>query len=76
MVKVTVFRILSHPSYCSSTCVGCSETLLLEEPTYLGVTSVSCDDRTINSIYQLFLVWTFMGNDLSLIFIPYVCFDS
>ena len=42
----------------------------------LGVTSISSDDRTINSIYQLFLVWTFMGNDLSLIFIPYVCFDS
>ncbi|CAD7671714.1 unnamed protein product [Nyctereutes procyonoides] len=37
----------------------------------LGVTSLSCDDRTINSIYQLFLAWTLMGSDLGLIFLSY-----
>ncbi|XP_047679379.1 putative olfactory receptor 56B2 [Prionailurus viverrinus] len=38
----------------------------------LGVTSLSCDDRTINSIYQLLLAWTLMGSDLALIFLSYV----
>ncbi|CAK7315354.1 Putative olfactory receptor 56B2 [Vulpes lagopus] len=37
----------------------------------LGVTSLSCDDRTINSIYQLFLAWTLMASDLGLIFLSY-----
>ncbi|XP_025843022.2 olfactory receptor 56B2-like [Vulpes vulpes] len=37
----------------------------------LGVTSLSCDDRTINSIYQLLLAWTLMGSDLGLIFLSY-----
>eukprot|EP00071_Canis_lupus_P029919 XP_022263476.1 putative olfactory receptor 56B2 isoform X2 [Canis lupus familiaris] len=30
----------------------------------LGVTRLSCDDRTINSIYQLFLAWTLMSQQL------------
>ncbi|XP_007083324.1 putative olfactory receptor 56B2 [Panthera tigris] len=38
----------------------------------LGVTSLSCDDRTINSVYQLLLAWTLMGSDLALIFLSYV----
>ncbi|XP_006094708.1 putative olfactory receptor 56B2 [Myotis lucifugus] len=37
----------------------------------LGVTSLSCDDRTINSIYQLLLAWTLMGSDLGLIILSY-----
>ncbi|XP_006870382.1 PREDICTED: putative olfactory receptor 56B2-like [Chrysochloris asiatica] len=37
----------------------------------LGVTSLSCDDRTINSIYQLLLAWTLMGSDLGMIILSY-----
>uniref|UniRef100_A0A452R4E7 G-protein coupled receptors family 1 profile domain-containing protein n=1 Tax=Ursus americanus TaxID=9643 RepID=A0A452R4E7_URSAM len=37
----------------------------------LGVTRLSCDDRTINSIYQVLLAWTLMGSDLGLIFLSY-----
>ncbi|KAK7800328.1 LOW QUALITY PROTEIN: hypothetical protein U0070_013423, partial [Myodes glareolus] len=37
----------------------------------LGVTSLSCDDRKINSINQLILAWTIMGGDLGLIMISY-----
>ncbi|XP_023397821.2 putative olfactory receptor 56B2 [Loxodonta africana] len=37
----------------------------------LGVTSLSCDDRTINSMYQLLLAWTFMGSDLGMIILSY-----
>uniref|UniRef100_A0A8C3W328 Olfactory receptor family 56 subfamily B member 2 pseudogene n=1 Tax=Catagonus wagneri TaxID=51154 RepID=A0A8C3W328_9CETA len=37
----------------------------------LGVTSLSCDNRTINSIYQLLLAWTLMGGDLGLIILSY-----
>ena len=38
----------------------------------LGVTSLSCDDKRINSVCQLLLAWTLMGSDLSLIIISYV----
>ncbi|XP_040113581.1 putative olfactory receptor 56B2 [Oryx dammah] len=38
----------------------------------LGVTSLSCDDKRINSVYQLLLAWTLMGSDLGLIIISYV----
>ncbi|KAL1774679.1 olfactory receptor 56B2 [Sigmodon hispidus] len=37
----------------------------------LGVTSLSCDDRKINSINQMVLAWTIMGGDLGLIMISY-----
>ncbi|XP_032751722.1 putative olfactory receptor 56B2 [Rattus rattus] len=37
----------------------------------LGVTSLACDDRKINSINQLFLAWTLMGSDLGLIMVSY-----
>ncbi|XP_076970884.1 olfactory receptor 56B2, partial [Tamandua tetradactyla] len=37
----------------------------------LGVTSLSCDDRMVNSIYQLFLAWTLMGSDLGMIILSY-----
>ncbi|XP_002708794.3 putative olfactory receptor 56B2 [Oryctolagus cuniculus] len=37
----------------------------------LGVTSLACDDRKINSINQLFLAWTIMGSDLGLIILSY-----
>ncbi|XP_057605352.1 putative olfactory receptor 56B2 [Hippopotamus amphibius kiboko] len=37
----------------------------------LGVTSLSCDDRRINSVYQLSLAWTLMGSDLGLIIVSY-----
>ncbi|XP_037695587.1 putative olfactory receptor 56B2 [Choloepus didactylus] len=38
----------------------------------LGVTSLSCDDRWVNSIYQLILAWTLMGSDLGMIILSYV----
>ncbi|XP_040587475.1 putative olfactory receptor 56B2 [Mesocricetus auratus] len=38
----------------------------------LGVTSLSCDDRTVNSISQLIIAWVIMGGDLGLIMISYV----
>ncbi|KAJ1075742.1 hypothetical protein K5549_020051, partial [Capra hircus] len=37
----------------------------------LGVTSLSCDDRTVNSVYQLLLAWILMGSDLGLILVSY-----
>ncbi|EHA98678.1 Putative olfactory receptor 56B2 [Heterocephalus glaber] len=37
----------------------------------LGVTSLSCDDRNINSINQLVLAWIVMGSDLGLIVLSY-----
>nr|XP_027798595.1 putative olfactory receptor 56B2 [Marmota flaviventris] len=37
----------------------------------LGVTSLSCDDRKINSINQIFLAWLIMGSDLCLIIVSY-----
>ncbi|XP_074046572.1 olfactory receptor 56B1-like [Macrotis lagotis] len=37
----------------------------------LGVTSLACDDRRLNRIYQLVLAWTLMGGDLSLIILSY-----
>ncbi|XP_027263853.1 putative olfactory receptor 56B2 [Cricetulus griseus] len=37
----------------------------------LGVTSLSCDDRTVNSINQLVIAWAIMGGDLGLIMISY-----
>ncbi|XP_046298043.1 putative olfactory receptor 56B2 [Marmota monax] len=39
--------------------------------TNLGVTSLSCDDRKINSINQIFLAWLIMGSDLGLIILSY-----
>lgn len=36
-----------------------------------GVTNLSCDDRTINSIYQLLLAWTIMVCDLGLTIFSY-----
>nr|XP_020008251.1 putative olfactory receptor 56B2 [Castor canadensis] len=37
----------------------------------LGVTSLSCDDRKVNSINQIILAWAIMGSDLSLIILSY-----
>ncbi|XP_036856858.2 LOW QUALITY PROTEIN: olfactory receptor 56B2-like [Manis javanica] len=37
----------------------------------LGVTSLSCDDRTINSLYQLILAWTLLESDLGVIILSY-----
>nr|XP_004650779.2 putative olfactory receptor 56B2 [Jaculus jaculus] len=37
----------------------------------LGVTSLSCDDRRINSINQLIIAWAVMGSDLGLIICSY-----
>ncbi|XP_036782972.2 putative olfactory receptor 56B2 [Manis pentadactyla] len=37
----------------------------------LGVTSLSCDDRTINKLYQLILAWTLTGSDLGVIILSY-----
>ncbi|XP_012641918.1 olfactory receptor 56B1 [Microcebus murinus] len=37
----------------------------------LGVTSLACDDRRVNSICQLVLAWLGMGSDFSLIILSY-----
>ncbi|XP_049636292.1 olfactory receptor 688-like [Suncus etruscus] len=37
----------------------------------LGVTSLACDDITINSFYQLFLAWIIGGSDMGLVFASY-----
>ncbi|XP_054436592.1 putative olfactory receptor 56B2 [Pteronotus mesoamericanus] len=36
-----------------------------------GVTNLSCDDRTVNNIYQLLLAWTIMVCDLGLTIFSY-----
>ncbi|XP_043849743.1 olfactory receptor 56B1-like [Dromiciops gliroides] len=38
----------------------------------LGVTSLACDDRRLNSIYQLVLAWMIMGTDLIIIILSYI----
>ncbi|XP_007954451.1 putative olfactory receptor 56B2 [Orycteropus afer afer] len=78
VVKATVFMVLrnslltipvpvlaSQRHYCSQNQI---EHCLCSN---LGVTRLSCDDRTINSIYQLFLAWTLMGSDLGVIILSY-----
>ncbi|XP_007527837.1 olfactory receptor 56B34 [Erinaceus europaeus] len=37
----------------------------------LGVTSLACDDITINSFYQLILAWVVCGGDMALVFVSY-----
>ncbi|XP_059038829.1 LOW QUALITY PROTEIN: olfactory receptor 56B1-like [Mustela lutreola] len=37
-----------------------------------GVTSLACDDRRPNSIFQLILAWLIMGSDLGLIILTYI----
>ncbi|XP_057605339.1 olfactory receptor 688-like [Hippopotamus amphibius kiboko] len=37
-----------------------------------GVTSLACDDITINRFYQLALAWVIGGSDMALVFISYV----
>ncbi|XP_012509779.1 PREDICTED: olfactory receptor 56B4-like [Propithecus coquereli] len=37
----------------------------------LGVTSLACDDITINKFYQLVLVWVVVGSDMGLVFASY-----
>ncbi|XP_055972299.1 olfactory receptor 688 [Sorex fumeus] len=37
----------------------------------LGVTSLACDDITINKFYQLFLAWVVGGSDMGLVFASY-----
>ncbi|XP_044934205.1 olfactory receptor 688-like [Mustela putorius furo] len=37
----------------------------------LGVTSLACDDITINRFYQLVLVWVIAGSDMGLVFASY-----
>ncbi|XP_057634752.1 putative olfactory receptor 56B2 [Chionomys nivalis] len=78
VVKATVFMVLrncgtlvsvpvlaAQRNYCSQNQI---ENCLCSN---LGVTSLSCDDRKINSINQLILAWTIMGGDLGLIMISY-----
>ncbi|KAL1774182.1 olfactory receptor 56B2, partial [Sigmodon hispidus] len=78
VIKATLFMVLrncgmtmsvpvlaAQRNYCSRNQINhclCSN---------LGVTSLSCDDRKINSINQLFVAWTIMGGDLGLIMISY-----
>ncbi|XP_054999465.1 putative olfactory receptor 56B2 [Sorex araneus] len=78
VIKATVFMILrnglstmgvpvlaAQRHYCSQNQI---EHCLCSN---LGVTRLSCDDRKINSIYQLVLAWTLMGSDLGLIILSY-----
>ncbi|XP_075404605.1 olfactory receptor 56B34-like [Tenrec ecaudatus] len=37
----------------------------------LGVTSLACDDITINRFYQLALAWVVCGSDMCLVFVSY-----
>ncbi|XP_077615641.1 olfactory receptor 56B34-like [Crocuta crocuta] len=37
----------------------------------LGVTSLACDDITINRCYQLILAWVIIGGDMGLVFASY-----
>ncbi|XP_004717179.1 olfactory receptor 688-like [Echinops telfairi] len=38
----------------------------------LGVTSLACDDITVNKFYQLALAWVVVGSDMCLVFASYV----
>ncbi|XP_002925044.2 olfactory receptor 56B4 [Ailuropoda melanoleuca] len=38
----------------------------------LGVTSLACDDITVNKFYQLILAWILIGSDMALVFSSYV----
>ncbi|XP_008709226.1 olfactory receptor 56B4 [Ursus maritimus] len=38
----------------------------------LGVTSLACDDITVNKFYQLILAWILPGSDVALVFSSYV----
>lgn len=38
----------------------------------LGVTSLACDDITVNKFYQLILAWVLIGSDMALVFSSYV----
>ncbi|XP_012863891.1 olfactory receptor 688-like [Echinops telfairi] len=37
----------------------------------LGVTSLACDDITINKFYQLTIAWVVLGSDMCLVFVSY-----
>ncbi|XP_044943947.1 putative olfactory receptor 56B2 [Mustela putorius furo] len=63
LVAIPVPVLASQRHYCSQNKI---EHCLCSN---LGVTSLSCDDRTINSIYQVLLAWALMGSDLGLIFL-------
>ncbi|XP_037695584.1 putative olfactory receptor 56B2 [Choloepus didactylus] len=78
VIKATVFMVLRNSlftipvpvlaaqrHYCSHSQI---ENCLCSN---LGVTSLSCDDRLVNSIYQLILAWTLMGSDLGMIILSY-----
>ncbi|XP_039703768.1 olfactory receptor 56B4 [Pteropus medius] len=78
MVKVTGFMVLrnglltipvpvlaAQRFYCSKNEIDhclCSN---------LGVTSLACDDSTVNKFYQLILAWTLVGSDMALVFSSY-----
>ncbi|XP_003465377.1 putative olfactory receptor 56B2 [Cavia porcellus] len=78
VIKVTVFMALrnclapisvpvlaAQRNYCSRNQI---EHCLCSN---LGVTSLSCDDRKVNSINQIVLAWTVMGSDLGLTALSY-----
>lgn len=78
MVKVTGFMVLrsglltipvpvlaAQRLYCSKNEIDhclCSN---------LGVTTLACDDITVNKFYQLILAWTLVGSDMALVFSSY-----
>ncbi|XP_004621252.1 putative olfactory receptor 56B2 [Sorex araneus] len=78
VMKATVFMILrnglstmpvpvlaAQRHYCSQNQI---EHFLCSNP---AVTHLSCDDRKINSVYELALAWTLTGGDLGLIILSY-----
>ncbi|XP_005380559.1 PREDICTED: putative olfactory receptor 56B2 [Chinchilla lanigera] len=62
---ISVSMLAAQRNYCSRNQI---EHCLCSN---LGVTSLSCDDRKINSITQVILAWLIMGIDLGLIVLSY-----
>lgn len=79
VVKATVFMVLrncgtpisvpvlaAQRNYCSPNQI---EHCLCSN---LGVTSLACDDTTVNRFYQLALAWLVVGSDVILVFASYI----
>ncbi|XP_008835626.1 putative olfactory receptor 56B2 [Nannospalax galili] len=65
VATISVPVLASQRNYCSKNQI---EHCLCSN---LGVTSLSCDDRRINSVNQLVLAWAIMGTDLGLTLFSY-----
>ncbi|KAM6172886.1 LOW QUALITY PROTEIN: olfactory receptor 56B2-like [Erethizon dorsatum] len=65
LVTISVPALAAQRNYCSRNQI---EHCLCSN---LGVTSLSCDDRKINSVNQVILAWLIMGIDLGVIVLSY-----